>query len=148
MERSSTQQAHIAAPVELVWELLGDPNRHPEWWPNVVEVECAQLEEGCRYRGVMKGPMGTEEHELLLERLDGCREVSIYCEGAGVFTRFKLAEARGGTFVEGFFGAEPNTIGMKVFAAVAGRRYLRSWLSQSLAGLKQAAERSPAIGRS
>jgi Polyketide cyclase / dehydrase and lipid transport len=143
LERSSTQQAHIDAPVEVVWDLLGDPNRHPEWWPKMVEVECAQLEEGCRYRGVIKGPMGSEEHELVVERLDDCREVSIYCDGTGVHARFKLAEVRGGTFVEGNFGAQPESVGMKVFTAVAGRRYLRGWLSRSLVGLKQAAERVP-----
>src|SRR6266480_3105521 len=141
MERSSTQQAHINAPVEVVWDLIGDPNRHPEWWPEMVEVECADLEQGCLYRGVVKGPFGRqEEHELLLERLENCREVSIYCEGTGVHTRFYLTEARGGTFVEGSFGAIANSIGMKVFAAVAGKRYMRSWLSQSLERLKQAAE--------
>jgi Polyketide cyclase / dehydrase and lipid transport len=148
VERSSTQQAHVEAPVEVVWDLLGDPNRHPEWWPSMVEVECAQLEEGCRYRGVVKGPFGDEEHELLVERLDGCREVSIYCDGTGVYTRFKLAEVRGGTFVEGCFGAQPQSLGTKVFAAVAGRRYLRTWLSKSLAALKDAAERAPASERS
>jgi hypothetical protein len=144
MERSSTLQAHIDAPLETVWQLLGDPNRHPEWWPTMLEVECAALEEGCRYRGVMKGPFGQEEHELLLERLDGCREVSIQCEGTGVYTRFLLTEARGGVFVEACFGARANSIGMKVFAVLAGRRYLRGWLERSLDGLKSAAERAPA----
>lgn len=144
MERSSTQQAHIDAPVEVVWGLLGDPNRHPEWWPEMLEVECADIEQGCLYRGVVKGPFGTkEEHELLIEGLDNCRQVSIYCEGTGVYTRFSLTEARGGTFLEGCFGAIPKSIGMKVFSAVAGRRYLRSWLSQSLERLKEAAERVP-----
>jgi hypothetical protein len=33
---------------------------------------------------------------------------------------------------------------MKVFGAIAGRRYLRSWLSQSLVRLKEAAEQVPA----
>ena len=144
MERSSLLQTHVDAPVEVVWDLLGDPNRHPEWWPAWVEVECADIEQGCRYRAVIKGPMGAEEHEVLLERLDECREISIHCEGTGVYTRFRLTEARGGTFVEGHFGAQPESIGMKVFAAVAGRRYMRSWLQRSLAALKAAAERSGA----
>jgi hypothetical protein len=145
LERSSTQQAHIDAPVDVIWNLLGDPNRHPEWWPEMVEVECADIEQGCVYRGVVKGPFGMkEEHELLLERLENCREVSIYCEGTGVYTRFYLTEARGGTFVEDCFGAIPHSVGMRVFGAVAGRRYLRSWLSKSLERLKRAAEQVPA----
>ena len=46
MQRSSTQQTFIEAPVERVWELVGDPNRHPEWWPEMLEIECADLKEG------------------------------------------------------------------------------------------------------
>jgi Polyketide cyclase / dehydrase and lipid transport len=144
MERSCRQQAHIDAPVEVVWDLLGDPNRHPEWWPKMIEADCADIEQGCRYRGVVAGPLGKEEHEMLLEELDECREITIACEGTGVSTRFELTGAQGGTFVEGWFGIEPDSLGMKAFAAVAGRRYLKSWLGQSLEGLKLAAEGVPA----
>ena len=70
--------------------------------------------------------------------------MSIYCDGTGVTTRFVLTDAQGGTFVEGYFSIEPNSIGTTVIAAVAGRRLLRSWLEQSLANLKQSAEQQPA----
>lgn len=140
MHRSSTQQTFIQAPVQRVWELVGDPNRHPEWWPEVLEVECADLKEGCRYRGVAKGPFGAAPHDLLVDRFEEFREVSIFCEGTGVTTSFVLAEAQGGTFVEGCFTIEPNTIGMKVIGAVAGRRYMHSWLESSLENLKRASE--------
>jgi Polyketide cyclase / dehydrase and lipid transport len=143
----STQQTHIDAPVERVWDLVGDPNRHPDWWPEMVEVDCADLHEGCRYRGVVKGVVGADEHELLVERLelenlDGCREVAIFCEGTGVTTSFMLTEAQGGTFVEGRFSVDPASLGMRVLSAVAGRRFLRSWLDRSLHNLKTAAERT------
>jgi len=144
LEHSSTQQVHIDAAPEEIWGLVGDPNRHPEWWPEMLEVECADLNEGCRYRGVVKGPFRAEEHELTIERLEGCQEVSIFCEGTGVTTRFALIDAQGGTFVEGHFSIEPNSIGIKVVAAVTGRRYLRSWLEQSLQNLKRAAESAQA----
>jgi uncharacterized protein YndB with AHSA1/START domain len=144
VERSSRQQVHIEAAPEAVWALVGDPNRHPEWWPDVIEVECADLREGCRYRGVMKGPIRAAEHELLVERLDDCREVSIHCVGTGVTTRFELTAARGGTFVEGYFSIEPASIGNKVIAAVTGRRLLRTWLERSLQNQKRVAERTPA----
>jgi uncharacterized protein YndB with AHSA1/START domain len=138
-------QTHIDAPVDSVWTLLGDPNRHPQWWPKMVEVECADLAEGCRYRGVVAGLFGREEeHEMLVERLEDCREVSIYCEATGVYTSFQLVDAGGGTFVQGHFGAQPNTLGMRAFTAVAGRRYMRSWLRESLDALKRAAEGAPA----
>jgi carbon monoxide dehydrogenase subunit G len=142
MERSSKRQIHIDAAPAVVWDLLGDPNRHSEWWPRMADVECADLEQGCRYRGVVKGPLGRSQgHEFLVERLEECSEVSIVSEGTGVFSRFELAEARGGTFVEGCFGARPQSLGMRVFGAVAGQRYLRAWLERSLAALKEAAER-------
>ena len=144
MDSSSRQQAFIDAPPERIWELVGDPNRHPDWWPDVLEVECADLREGCRYRGVVKGPFRASEHDLVIERLDTCQEVCITCVGTGVTTRFVLTAAQGGTFVEGHFAIEPNSIGTKVVAIVSGRRIMRSWLERSLENLKAVAERAPA----
>jgi uncharacterized protein YndB with AHSA1/START domain len=144
MEHSSTQQAFIQASPETVWELVGDPNRHPDWWPGIVEVECADLREGCRYREVVKGFFKPQEHDIMIERLDTCQEVCISCQDTGVTTRFVLTGAQGGTFVEGHFAIEPNSIGTKVVAAVSGRRIMRSWLESSLENLKHAAERAPA----
>jgi uncharacterized protein YndB with AHSA1/START domain len=140
--RSSTQHIFIDAPPTQIWELVGDPNRHAGWWPDVIEAQCADIREGCRYRGVIKGPFRASEHELLIERLEECREVSIHCEGTGVTTRFVLADAQGGTFVEGHFAIEPHSIGTTVFATVAGRRVMSSWLQSSLENLKSVAERS------
>jgi uncharacterized protein YndB with AHSA1/START domain len=144
MEHSSTQQVFIDAPADTVWQLVGDPNRHPDWWPRVIDVECADLREGCRYRGVTKGFFGATAHDLLIERLDTCQEVCIACEGTGVSTRFVLTSAQGGTFVEGRFSIEPNSIGMQVVSAVTGRRMMRSWLEESLENLRRVAERVPA----
>jgi len=132
------QQVHIGAAPEAIWNLVGDPNRHPEWWPEMLEVECADLHEGCRYRGVVKGPFRAEEHELTIERLDGCREVSIFCEGTGVTTRFVLADAQGGTFVELEMGIEARRVADRIFDKAAGRAYFRRWARQSLDGLRDA----------
>jgi hypothetical protein len=139
VQRSSTQQTFIEAPIELVWELVGDPNRHPEWWPEMLEVECADLKEGCRYRGVVKGPFGAAPHDLVVDRYQDCSEVSIFCDGTGVTTRYVLTGAQGGTFVEGCFTIEPNSIGMKVLGAVTGRRFMHAWLESSLENLRSAA---------
>jgi uncharacterized protein YndB with AHSA1/START domain len=144
VHHSSTQQAHIQAPPARVWELVGDPNHHPDWWPEMLEADCADLEAGCRYRGVVKGFFGEDEHEMLIERLENCDEISIHCDGTGVTTRFRLTEAQGGTFVEGYFAIEPNSLGWKMIGAVMGRRYMRSWLERSLENLKEAAEQAPA----
>jgi uncharacterized protein YndB with AHSA1/START domain len=144
------QQALINAPVQVVWDLVADPNCHPEWWPTVVEADCEDPAEGCQYRGVVKNPFGAAvEHEFTLERLEGCREVLIRCHGTGVWNRWLFTEAQGGTFVDAEFGAEPKGVGMRVFGVVAGKRYLRRWLQQSLDALEAACrDRVRSTGRS
>jgi hypothetical protein len=42
-------QAHVPATPRSVWELVGQPNRHPEWWPEVVEVQGKRFGRGCEY---------------------------------------------------------------------------------------------------
>lgn len=134
------QQALIAAPVEIVWGLVSDPNRHPEWWPKVVDAECDGLEEGCKFRAVLESPFGRpEEHEFSVERLEECREVRIRCIDVGLYTRWILTEAQGSTFVDAHFGIDPQTIGVRAFSVVAGKRYLRRWLAQSVDALEAAA---------
>jgi len=146
--RECRQQVLIDAPVEVVWGLVGDPNRHAEWWPTVVDSECDQLEQGCRFRGVVLNPRGKqEEHTFTLERLDDCHEVLIRCEQIGTYTRFVLTDARGGTFVDAEFGIDPHNLGMNVVSVVSGRRILRRWLEQSIEALQQAAT-GPAESRS
>lgn len=145
--RECRQQVVIDAPVEVVWALVGDPNRHGDWWPTVVDAECDELAEGCQYRGVVLNPRGRqEEHTFILERLEDCREVLIRCEQIGSYTRFLLTDAQGGTFVDASFGINPQSLGMNVVNVVAGRRILRRWLEQSIEALDQAAKAAGARG--
>jgi hypothetical protein len=138
--RQCRQQTLIEAPVEVVWGLVGDPNRHDQWWPTVVDSECDELEQGCRYRAVVKNPRGKEEeHTFLVEQLDDRREVVIRCVEIGTYTRFQLAEAQGGTFLDAEFGIDPQSTGMHVVSVLAGRRILRRWLEQSVDALEAAA---------
>ena len=134
------QQALIEAPPEVVWLLLGDPNRHAEWWPRVVEVQCDGLEEGCTYRQVTKTPMGKIETDISVETLEGCREINIRCLDTGTKCRWLFTEAQGNTFIDAEFGMDPQDLGRKVFDLVAGRRYFRKWLEQSLDALQVAAQ--------
>jgi len=138
---TAQQQAFIDAPVEVVWRLVSDVDRHPEWWPRVVEVHCDGLEEGCTYRQVTQTPVGRDEMKLYVDRLEECRNLSIHCVDTGTFVRMELAEAQGGTFVDGEMGMEPQIFQMKVFDAVAGKRYFRGWLRQTLESLSEAAAR-------
>jgi uncharacterized protein YndB with AHSA1/START domain len=45
----------IAAPVEELWEVIGDPHHLPRWWPRVTRVEDV---EGNAFTEVMKTAKG------------------------------------------------------------------------------------------
>jgi hypothetical protein len=137
---TARRQAQIQAPVQAVWELVGDPNRYPEWWPRIIEVECEGIEQGCTYKHVSRGPVGVGEETILIERLEDCREVRIRCLDTGTYMRWVLMGAREGTFVDVEFGMEPAHLPHKVFDLVAGRRFYRRWLEQSLESLAAAVQ--------
>ena len=133
------QQAVINASPQKIWELVGDPNRHAEWWPRVVDVRCEALEEGCTYRQVYSSPRGVIETDVSIERLDDCRELRVRCLNTGTYTRWLLTEAQGRTFIDAEFGLDPLTLGTRVFDLLAGRRYFRRWLEESLDALENVA---------
>ena len=133
------QQAFIEAPVDVVWELLEDANRHPEWWPRVVEVKCEGLEAGCTYREVVRGPVGREDMLLRVDRMEDCKELLIRCVNTGTFVHWLLTEAQEGTYVDAWFGMDPGKFQYRVFDLVAGKRYFRSWLGQSLDAMQRVA---------
>lgn len=134
------RQAMVDAPVERVWDLIGDVNRHPEWWPRVEEVECDLLEEGCTYRQVTRRPGKTIETTISIEALDDCHELSVRCLGTGMYARFLLTPVQGGTFVDGEFGVEPQGV-ERLFAPA----FIRRWIAQSLDGLRRAATSAAAV---
>ena len=133
------QQAQLDVPPSTVWELVGNVERHAEWWPRVVGVRCDALEEGCSCRQVYRSPMGVIETDVSVERLDNCRELLLRCLDTGTYTRWLLIEAQGGTFIDAEFGLDPKGARTRVFDVVAGRRYFRRWLEQSIEGLRRAA---------
>ncbi len=140
------QQAHLDAPLEVVWELVGTPRRYPEWWPRVVEVRGERFEEGDEYAQVTKDPTGTVESSFLLERRDDMREIRMSCQLTGSYAHWLLTPAQGGTFVELEMGMEPRGLGHRLFGLTIGKRYFRSWSEQSLAALNEAA-RAPLTSR-
>jgi uncharacterized protein YndB with AHSA1/START domain len=66
----------IAAPVDELWELIGDPHHLPRWWPRVSRVEDVT-------------PTGTDEHGAFTE-------VMKTAKGKTVRADFELVEAKGG----------------------------------------------------
>ena len=131
---SARRQIMVDAPVARVWELIGDVNRHPEWWPRVEEVECDLLEEGCTYRQVTNRPGGIIETTISIEDLDDCQQLRLRCLDTGMYAHFLLTPAQGGTFVDGELGVEEHGL-TKLFAAA----FVRRWIAQSLEGLRRAA---------
>jgi hypothetical protein len=135
------KQALIEAPVETIWELVGNPARHSEWWPKVIEVRGERFDEGDQYAQVTRGPVGTEQTNFMVERREEMREIGLRCQKTGMFARWLLTSAQANTFVDVEFGMDPEGFSSQVFDLVAGRLYFRRWLEESVEGLKEAADK-------
>ena len=137
-------QALIPAPIERVWELVGNPERHPEWFPRVVDVRGDSFRPGDAFVQLTRTPAGVVGKTTLeIDKLDDMREVSIHCRDTGTFTHWRLTPARDDTFVEAEFGMEPTGLIYRMFDATAGRIYFRHWLEQSLEALSNKVARPP-----
>jgi hypothetical protein len=82
--------------------------------------------------------MGRIETDMTIERLEGCRELKLRCLDTGTCSRWLLTDTREGTFVDVELGMDPTNLSNRVFDAVAGRRYFRKWLAQSVEALRKA----------
>ena len=133
------QQAHLDAPLEAVWDLVGEPKRYPEWWPPVIEVQGERFEEGDEYVQITRDPGRTVTTNFLLERREDLREIRMSCRQTGAYANWLLTPAQGGTFVELEMGMQPKRLDGRLFDMTLGRRYFRRWGEQSLAALGQAA---------
>jgi Polyketide cyclase / dehydrase and lipid transport len=133
------QQVLIDAPPRVVWDLIADVNRHPEWWPDIVEVECDDFHKGCSYREVKKVPFGTDELDLVVEEADECRRFRINCVKTGSFLELGLTAAQDGTFVDATAGINPVGLQYRIFDVLAGRRYFSKWLLRSLEAMQEVA---------
>ena len=141
------QHAHLDAPLEVVWDLVGTPSRYPEWWPRVIEVRGERFEEGDEYAQVTKDPIGRSESNFLLERRENLRGIRMSCQLSGMYAEWLLTPAQGGTFVEVEMGMQPSRLGHRIFDRAMGKSYFRRWTSGSLDGLREAAlRRRAAIG--
>jgi hypothetical protein len=135
------QQSHLEAPLEVVWGLVGAPQRYPEWWPRVIEVRGERFEEGDEWAQVTKSPNGNVETNFLLERRDDLREIRMSCHLTGAYAHWLLTPAQGGTFVELEMGMQPKRLSDRLADLTIGRRYFRRWSEQSLEALAEAARR-------
>jgi Polyketide cyclase / dehydrase and lipid transport len=131
-------QAHLDAPLQAVWDLVGKPARYPEWWPRVIEVNGDRFEEGDEWVQVTETLGGKIETHMLLERRDDLRGIRMRCELTGTYAHWLLTPAQGGTFVELELGMEPVRASDRVFDVTMGRSFFRRWSKDSLAALEEA----------
>jgi hypothetical protein len=136
------EQAHIDAPVDVVWDLVSDPHRQTEWWPDTLVWESGELELGCRVRHIAKrpGPFSDLETTLEVERFAECEELFVRCTDTGTYTFIRLTEAQGGTFIECTAGNDPLKFQMRMMNATIGKRVFRRWVEHALDSLRAAAE--------
>ena len=132
-------QALINATPSQIWDLVGDPRRHPEWWPRVIEVRGERFDEGSNFAQVTRTPTGRVETTMEVERLEDLREIHMRCTDTGTYAHWLLTEAQGDTFVDVEFGMDPLGFGNAIFDAAFGKLYFRRWLSQSLEALEEVA---------
>ena len=137
------QHAHLDAPLEEVWSLVGFPSRYPEWWPRVVEVQGERFEEGDDFVQVTKTPKGKIQSHFLVEQRNDLREIRMSCELTGTYAEWLLTPAQGGTFIELEMGMDPKRLGDRLMDLIVGRRYFQAWSKQSLDGLRDATHAVP-----
>jgi len=136
------EHAHLDAPLEEVWRLVGSPTRYPEWWPRVIEVQGERFEQGDEFAQVTKGAVGKEATNFLIEHREDLRALRMSCRLTGMYADWLLTPAQGGTFVELELGMLPRRLGDRVFDRALGRPYFRRWAGQSLDGLRKALQGS------
>jgi polyketide cyclase/dehydrase/lipid transport protein len=135
------EQAVIDAPVDTVWELVGDPSRYPEWASNVVAVTgMPELDETNTVEIVTQMPLeGRSATIFAVERSEDLREIRLRCQTSGYYSRWVLTEAQHATFLDVEIGVEPTAPQYRLYFGVLGKRYFRRVAQQSLDGIRRCA---------
>jgi uncharacterized protein YndB with AHSA1/START domain len=130
-------QALIDSPVEDVWAVVSDPRTHPEWWPDVLDVQLDEpLVEGGEYTRTSKPVpfLDAMESVWVAERLEDLKEARFRCTLSGSWARFTLTPAQGETYVELESGIDPTTLRWRLMNAM-GSRFLKDWIVKVLDAL-------------
>jgi hypothetical protein len=132
----------IEAPIEAVWQLVGDPARYPEWAGHAVEVTgLATVEKGAQFQQKSRLLVGTTTTTFVVEDFEDLREIRLRCLQSGFYSHWLLTEARGLTFADVEIGMDPETITFRAWDATIGKRWYRRIIEESLATLRQVATR-------
>jgi hypothetical protein len=120
------QQALIEAPVEAVWELVGDPNRYPEWAGDVLEVTgLPTVEPQATYQQMTRTPLGKATTTYVVDELEELHEIRLRCLHSGFYSRWLLTPARGDTFADVEVGMDPSALHFRAINRLLGKRWYR-----------------------
>ncbi len=137
-------QAHLDAPLEDVWALVGNPATYPDWWPVAVEIRGDTFEVGDVYTQVV-GVAGRPEYNRIIDRRDELRELRWHCPTTGGYQHWLLTDAQGGTFVDMEMGIkDPESSRFALFDKTVGRWFIKHWAEQAIDGLRRTLTSSPA----
>jgi uncharacterized protein YndB with AHSA1/START domain len=131
------RHAVIKAPVEDVWPIVSDPRTHPDWWPELRDVQLAAAAgEGGEYTRVTRrlGFLDLVDTTWVAEPMEHMKEVNFRCTVTGTYTRFALTPAQDDTFVEVEAGVAPIGIRGRIVQAT-GPLFFRRWLGDLLDAL-------------
>jgi hypothetical protein len=137
-------QAHLDAPLEDVWALVGNPATYPEWWPVAVEIRGETFEVGDVYTQVVGIAGRRREFSRIVDRREEFKELSWHCPTTGGFQRWLLTDAQGGTFVDMEMGIkDPERARFGLFDKTVGRWFIKHWAEQAIDGLRRTLTSSP-----
>ena len=135
----------VAAPVDAVWALVGDPYRLPAWWPRTERVEGVRRD---GWTSVLRSERGravradyrvtaseTRRRRAWTQAIEGTPFERLLRESAVEVT---LAPADGGTAVRVTARQRPR--GMARFGWFLLRRALRRQVAEALAALAEVVE--------
>ena len=137
-------QAHLAAPLQEVWALVGDPATYPDWWPVAVEIRGDTFEVGDVYYQVLGIAGRRLEYNRIIDRRDELKELSWHCPTTGGYQHWVLTDAQGGTFVDMEMGIkDPESSRFALFDKTVGRWFIKRWAEQAIDGLRRTLTSSP-----
>ena len=127
-----------------MWAVVSDPESHPDWWPDVVDVRTAgPVGEGGEYVRVSRrmGFLDEVDAVWVVERLENLKEAHFRCTISGSYARFSLTPAREDTFVEVESGMLPTNLRWRVARAIS-QGWFKRWLRDVLDALPNAVSRA------
>ena len=132
----------VEAPLERVWELVGDPNRYPEWASDIVEVTgLPRIAQDATFRQVTRTANRTSAATFKIEELENLRSIKMRCLETNTYTRFVLTDARGETFVDVETGTASTALRDRALDATKRRLFFRRLVNRMLDGLREAVAR-------